>query len=121
MTVNTTDKEEVRKIIGNNLRMYRQKEKMTQDEFAEKAGISTPFLANVERGIKGLGISTLRDICRSLDISADYLLFDDTTSGHIKNIEMLLRDKPEHVAATAEKMVRLLVEYQSGTNPAEVD
>ena len=87
-----TGRDEIRKIIGNNLRRYRLEFKLTQEEFAEKAGISTPFLANVERGIKGLGITTLRDICSSLDISADYLLFDDTTSGHIKNIEMLLKN-----------------------------
>ena len=103
------------------MRRYRLEFKLTQEEFAEKAGISTPFLANVERGIKGLGITTLRDICSSLDISAGYLLFDHTTPGHIKNIEILLRGKPEHIAATAQKMVRLLVECQSDTNPAEVD
>ena len=75
--------------LGERIREKRKDSHLSQETFAEKAGISTPFLANVERGIKGLGITTLRDICSSLDISADYLLFDDTTSGHIKNIEML--------------------------------
>ena len=43
------DKRSVQIIIGNNLRKYRLLAKLTQDELAEKAGISTPFLANLER------------------------------------------------------------------------
>lgn len=83
---------------------------MTQEELAEKAGLSTPFLANLERGTKGMSIFSLRELSSALGISTDCLLFEDNANGHIKNIEMLLRDKPERIIVAAEKLVRLLVE-----------
>ena len=87
------DKNHVQQIIGNNLRTYRQEMKMTQEELAEKAGLSTPFLANLERGTKGMSIFSLRELSSALGISTDCLLFEDNANGHIKNIEMLLRDE----------------------------
>lgn len=104
------DKNHVQQIIGNTLRNYRLDMKMTQEDLSEKAGISTSFLANLERGTKGMSIYSLRDLCSALGVSTDYLLFEDRADGHIKNIEMLLRDKPERVIIAAEKMVRLLIE-----------
>lgn len=104
------EKNHVQQIIGNNLRTYRQEMKMTQEELAEKAGLSTPFLANLERGTKGMSIFSLRELSSALGISTDCLLFEDNANGHIKNIEMLLRDKPERIIVAAEKLVRLLVE-----------
>lgn len=104
------DKNHIQQIIGNNLRTYRQEMKMTQEELAEKAGLSTPFLANLERGTKGMSIFSLRELSFALGISTDCLLFEDNANGHIKNIEMLLRDKPERIIVAAEKLVRLLVE-----------
>lgn len=47
------DKKALMLTIGNNLREYRLSMKMTQDEIAEKAGLSVPFYANLERGVKG--------------------------------------------------------------------
>jgi len=104
------DKHSVQTIVGNNLRKYRLQLKLTQDELAEKTGISTPFLANLERGSKGMSIYSLRELCEKLGISADQLLFDHEPNNNIKNIEMLLKDQPEHVILAAEKLVRVLVE-----------
>ena len=104
------DKRSVQIIIGNNLRKYRLLAKLTQDELAEKAGISTPFLANLERGSKGMSIHSLREFCKNLGVSADQLLFDPEPSNNIRNIEMLLKDQPEHVVLAAEKMIRILVD-----------
>lgn len=113
------DKNHVQQIIGNNLRTYRQEMKMTQEKLAEKAGLSTPFLANLERGTKGMSVFSLRELSSALGISADFLLFDNKTTGHIKNIEALLRDKPEHVIAAAEKLVRVLVESMEPSGDME--
>lgn len=113
------NKNQVQKLIGNNLRAYRLEMKMTQEELAEKAGISTPFLANLERGTKGMSIYSLRELSAALGVSADYLLFDNKTNGHIRNIEMMIRDKPEHVIIAAEKLVRLFVESLSTANNKE--
>ena len=100
----------VQNIVGDNLRKYRLQARLTQDELAEKAGISTPFLANLERGSKGMSLKSLRQLCSALGISADLLLFDPEPNNNIRNIEMLLKDQPEHVVLAAEKMIRILVD-----------
>lgn len=113
------DKNQVQRLIGNNLRAYRQEMKMTQEELAEKAGISTPFLANLERGTKGMSIYSLRELSTALGVSADYLLFDNKANGHMRNIEMMIRDKPEHVIIAVEKLVRLFIESLSAAGNTE--
>lgn len=113
------DKNHVQQMIGNNLRNYRLSMKMTQEELSEKAGISTSFLANLERGIKGMSIHSLRELCSALGVSADYLLFENRADGHIKNIEVFLQGKPEHLIITVEKMAHLLIESHEAGGHAE--
>ncbi len=61
--------------IGKRLRKRREKFNMTREVFAEKAGISPQFLAEIENGKKGMSVTTLYKICNNFKISADYLLF----------------------------------------------
>ena len=42
-------KEELALLIGNNIRKYRLKQNLTQEQLAERVGISTSFYANLER------------------------------------------------------------------------
>ena len=42
--------ENLRKQIGVNLRKYRLRAQLTQEQVAEKAGISVPFYGNIESG-----------------------------------------------------------------------
>lgn len=43
-------KQQLAIIIGKNLLKYRTENNYTQEELAEKVGISTSFYANLERG-----------------------------------------------------------------------
>ncbi len=61
--------------IGKRLRKQREKLGMTREGFAEKAGISPQFLAEIENGKKGMSVATLYKLCTNFDISSDYLLF----------------------------------------------
>ena len=100
-------KNEIMKLVGENLRHYRLESGLTQEELAERAGISTSFCANLERGKKGMSLLVLRELAHSLNISVDYLLSDDREKDHIRNIEVLLNGKPESFIISIEKLVRL--------------
>lgn len=82
--------------IGKRLRRQREKLNMTREQFAEKAGISPQFLAEIENGKKGMSVDTLYKICNNFSISADYLLFgllsNDTLSDSAKNVINSLSD-----------------------------
>ena len=65
--------------VGTRIKEIRLKRKMTQEDFAEKAGIcSGQQVSNIERGVRGVSLEKLRDICRVLEIDSDYLLFGIT-------------------------------------------
>lgn len=104
------DKNELLRIMGNNLRRFRTENHLTQEELAEKVGISASFCANLERGNKAMSIYVLRDISDALGVNADYLLYEENSNSRLQNIERLLSNKPEAFIMSIEKIVRLCVE-----------
>lgn len=104
------EKEELMCIIGKNLQHYREKNNLTQEELAERVGISTSFCANLERGKKAMSIVVLRKLADALNVSVDYLLYENRPSARISNISSLLGGKPETFVASIERIVRVCVE-----------
>src|SRR2546422_665447 len=60
--------------FGERIKNRRLEMKLTQDELAQKVGISKGFLSDLENGKRGVGAGTLLDIGRVLGISLDYLM-----------------------------------------------
>ena len=92
-------------IVGNNLKSYRTMRHMTQEELAEKVGVSTSFCANVERGMKGVSMYVLRDFADALNITVNQLLYDHTADQRIDNIMVLLRNQPDPFLDWLEKVL----------------
>lgn len=113
ISINIGKKEENEKLlqlIGNNFKKYRLQSGFTQESLAEKVGISTTFYANIERGGRGMSIFTLKKLSEALEISADYLLGESNTDIRLKNIELMLADKPEKFITMVEKTIRAMSE-----------
>lgn len=75
-------REDVNKIIGNNIRFIRKNRKLSQEKFAEKVELSPQFVSDVERGIEGISLITAINICNIMKYSPDVLFanlinFDD--------------------------------------------
>lgn len=70
--------EQTRIEIGNRIRNFRVSHNLAQGEFAESIGISVNFLSELENGKKGFSSETLFNICHQYNISADYILLNDT-------------------------------------------
>ena len=104
------DKEKLATTIGGNLKKYRNAAGLTQEQLAERAGISTSFCANIERGHKGVSPVVLMDLADALGITVNHLLYEDNADGRLKNIELLLQGKPEPVIALAEKLICTCIE-----------
>ena len=64
----------VRKEIGKRIKSLREASGLTREELAEKAEISSKFLYEVEKGIKGLSADTLLKISKTLSCSCDYIM-----------------------------------------------
>ena len=61
------------KQIGKRIARRRRVLDITQAELAERAGMSTTYAGNVERGAK-CSIDTLMKLCLALGVTPDYLL-----------------------------------------------
>ena len=65
--------------VGCRIRNLREYAHYTREALAEKADISVQFLADIETGRKSMTVKTLRNIARSLHVSADYIIFGNTS------------------------------------------
>ena len=62
--------------IGYRIRQERIKQNITQQELAQRLGISYSYYNNIEKGNRSCPIEVLIGICREFGISADRILRD---------------------------------------------
>lgn len=67
-------KKELAKSIGNAARQARKELELTQEDAAERIGVSVEFYARIERGNSLPSVPTLARIATTLGVSADVLL-----------------------------------------------
>lgn len=68
-------------LLGKRIREARSEQNLTQQELAEKAGICGMYLGEIERGVKMPSMNSFIKIIEALNISADYVLRDEVSSG----------------------------------------
>jgi transcriptional regulator with XRE-family HTH domain len=57
-----------RKIIGENIRVYRKKAGLSQEKLAEKADLHSVYISQVERADRAVTIDSLLKITKALGI-----------------------------------------------------
>ena len=67
--------------FAQRLKRYRRERGLTQEQLAEDAEISAPFLSNVERAVKKAGLSVLLRIAEALGVPLDVMLFGEREAG----------------------------------------
>ena len=100
-------KENLMTIVGTNLKFYRSMRHMTQEELAEKVGVSVSFCANIERGKKGVSMFALRDFADALGITVNQLLYDRKANQQIDNIMALLQGKSAPYLSWLEQVISI--------------
>ncbi len=78
--------------LGNRIYERRKELNMTQKELAEAVELSIQSISSIELGKKAVRPENLVNICRALDVSADYLLFGERSEKQLEPVaEMLSR------------------------------
>lgn len=103
------DKQTLMRTIGNNIRNHRKIRGLTQEQLAEKAGISTSFCANIERGNKGISLFVIKDISDILEVSVDRLMSAEDDYDYMQDIAALLNGRPKEFIIAVEQIVRICV------------
>lgn len=71
------ERAEFGRIVGDNIRRYRDRYNLTQEQFAEKTGISKAQCASIETGKKIPSSFTIRKIADALELSVEYFLYKE--------------------------------------------
>ena len=83
--MNNIKKEKINKNIGEVLKEYRLKNKLTQEQIAEKLEISVKYISRIENGTGGLKIETLIKYMNILCITPNTIFENLITNDNLKD------------------------------------
>lgn len=81
---------------GNRLRELRKAAGLSQDELAEKTGVSQPAISQLENGTRSMDIQWMRTFARALGCAAADLLEDEDNPDRLDNGERVLVERYRH-------------------------
>ena len=97
--------------IGQRIRRIRKAHKLSQEELAEKVGISTTHMSHIETGNTKLSLPVFVDIAEALDVQTDSLLYDeprDSVTTAMSDIAAILEECDAKQARVISDMVRAM-------------
>lgn len=100
------EKKEINVLVGEQIRLYRDKSGMSREQLAELMGVTPRFVADAELGFVGVSLTSLKKICEILGISADRLLWKK------ENSAVSLAEKLSHVDEQWIPLIENLIQKQ---------
>ncbi|EZH66279.1 transcriptional regulator [Bacillaceae bacterium JMAK1] len=64
---------DLRRIVGNRIRLVRKEQGLTQQELADRSGLDDAYIGGIERGERNFTIDTLDKVLNGLNIKPDEL------------------------------------------------
>ncbi len=65
---------DVRKKVGANVRLFREKAEVSQEELADRSGLHRTYISGVERGVRNPTVLVLAKIAKALGVEPHTLL-----------------------------------------------
>ncbi|MBE5767787.1 MAG: helix-turn-helix transcriptional regulator [Clostridiales bacterium] len=97
------------KTMGQRIMARRKALRMTQEELAEKLGVSTQMISNLELGKKAIRPDNLARVCEALELSADFVL----TGTDTKTAVAIVAEKLIQLTAEELQMVSNMIDYMN--------
>ncbi len=102
----------VERSIGRRIQQYRKKKGLTQEQLAEKVGLSTNYISAVERGVNALNLDKLVEVINILECSADEIFADVLNNGYeiktsllTEQISKLSKIEQERIFAVVQTLI----------------
>jgi transcriptional regulator with XRE-family HTH domain len=80
------EEQELKTLLGKNIKFYRFRRQFSQANLAEKANISITFLSNIERGNNYPQPGTLCNLAKALEVEVWELFKDERASDERNSI-----------------------------------
>ncbi len=98
------------KEMGKRIMARRKALRMTQEELAEKLGVSTQMISNLELGKKAIRPENLAGICDILELSPGFVLTGNNTQTKVDAVaEKLIQLTPAEL-----QMINEMIDYMCG-------
>lgn len=68
---------DILKVFGTNLRKYREVKNISQEKFAETAGLHRTYISDVERFQRSISLGNVQKIADALEIETYKLFMED--------------------------------------------
>lgn len=65
---------DIRRVVGLNVRKFREKQGWSQEDLADRSGIHRTYISGVERGIRNPTVMIVSILAGALGVTADELL-----------------------------------------------
>lgn len=99
--------------IGQRIRKYRKAHGMSQEQLAEKVGISVTHMSHIETANTKLSLSVFVDIARALEVQTDDLLSDNKGGKQIAENEII-----DTLNRSSASQVRIIADIVKATKTA---
>lgn len=95
--------------VGERIAARRKQLGWTQEQTAERAGLSHQFFSSVEAGKKNVRAENVVKLSRALNVSTDYILTGQSNSIDVDGIASMLQQLDEIQLRCAEEIIKNLL------------
>ncbi|MEN0054358.1 MAG: helix-turn-helix transcriptional regulator [Mucilaginibacter sp.] len=112
------NKKQTNKSVGKNIRTLRHKRGWSQEDVANRLGISIPAFSKIETGVTDINLSRLEQIANIFEINvAQILVIDseeiDLTPSNLSIAQKKLLDRESEIANLQRKVILLYEELRN--------
>ena len=121
--MNDNAKKKTNKSVGMNIRTLRHQRGWSQEDVADRLGISIPAFSKIETGVTDINLSRLEQIANVFEVSVVYLLAMDIKEAehepsHLSVAQKKLVDRETEIATLQRKVILLYEELRNKTSVA---
>src|ERR1700733_9003726 len=118
-----TYKKKANKTVGANIRTLRHQRGWSQEDVADRLGISIPAFSKIETGVTDINLSRLEQIANVFEVSVVYLLAmyikeAEHEPSHLSIAQKKLIDRENEIASLQRKVILLYEELRNKTTVA---
>lgn len=109
-------------MVGERIRSIRKLKGMTQEQLAERSGLSFSYISDVERGTRNISLGSLEKIIGALNVKPVQIfedmdkvaleIRDDATHSKLEDLNILLREREandiEYVIKVAHEFINTI-------------
>ena len=109
-------KKEINIQLGERIKILRERANLTQEQMAERIDVSPQYISDLERGVVGISVATLRRLCMALCISSDQILFGALVENRVEILANMCQSLSEEEFGILIEIVSKYVEAMNMHN-----